>query len=83
MARTGQVRERLPTPHHNQPRLSVLTNDNYCITQGGVEKRTERRETIVPYARLLSRASALSVQSVQTLNTNCHAVTHVTGQLKG
>ena len=65
-----KVRARPPTSHHDHPRLSPHINDNCCTTQGGVWQ-AKRRETFY----LVN--SVLSVQNVQNLNVNCHAVDHV------
>ena len=53
-----------PTIHSDQPRDTVLINDNYCVPQWACVKSAKRTETFV--------------DNCQTLNVNSFAVNHVT-----
>ena len=54
------------TTHSKWPRVRVLANDNYCVTQRGLVETAGRKETLVN-----------SLVNCQTLNVNCIAVSHV------
>ena len=68
MVITEEVEARLPTTHSDQPRISPLINDNYCVTKRGLLKRAGGTETFT---------SVNIDTNVQTLNVYCHVVNHV------
>ena len=57
LSRSEQGRTRLPNTHSDWPRVSVLINGNYFVTQRGFVERAGRTETFV--------------YNCQTLNVNC------------
>ena len=59
---TGNLEERQPTIHHDQPRASSRINDNYCVTK--------------LQARLLAGSSP-PTQTIDILNVKPHVVTNV------
>ena len=59
--RANEVGAKPPTIHSDQPRVTVLINDNYCVPQLGCVEMAKRTETFV--------------DNCQTLN--CFAINHV------
>ena len=63
MVRANKVGPRPQTTHSNRPRVKVLINDNYYVTQMGFMEMVGRRDTLVNHC--------------QACDVNCIAVYHV------
>ena len=65
-----RVKARPPTTHSDQPRVKVLINDNYCVTQRGFVERPGRKETFVNNCQTLN-ATVNHVATKEMHKTHC------------
>ena len=80
MARARRARARLPTIHHNQPRGSSHTSDNYCINvlQTGLLPGSKQIVNAyqLPHSRRVTKKT-MNFQTRDNLSANLNVVTHV------
>ena len=72
MDRARKVKTRPPTIHSDRPRVRVLRNDNYCVTQQDFVDMAGSKETVVKK----TGKKVAYVDNYQTSNINSLVADH-------